>query len=70
MAQSIVLRWFLTAFFVCAALLIAGTWWQKSRACSVTCAAQGKADASLAFKGGGRFDLGTACVCGDTGGGK
>jgi hypothetical protein len=65
LAERKVLRWFLAALFVSAAVMIAFTWLTKSRACTDYCLAQGKTDGRLQFLGGGRLNMGTVCVCDD-----
>lgn len=69
-AERQVLRWFVIALLAAAVVLIAVSWWRTARACRVSCEAQGKPAAHLEFKGGGRFELGTTCVCGGDAGGR
>jgi hypothetical protein len=62
-AESRVLRWFLTAFFVSAAIVIATTWLKKSTECSSSCAASGHLKSDLELSGGGRLAMSVVCKC-------
>jgi len=58
-----VLRWLLMRGGGVVLVLLAATWWSKTRACTETCIARGAPDGELQFVGGGRLTIGTQCVC-------
>jgi hypothetical protein len=58
-----VMRWLLVGGGAVVLVLLATTWWSKSGACTQTCIARAAPGGELQFVGGGRFTMGTQCVC-------
>jgi hypothetical protein len=65
MTEQRLLRYFVGAFLVAAAVLISYTWWWKSRDCAIECMSAGASGGSISISGGGRFSMGTKCTCGE-----
>ena len=62
-AERKVIRWFFGMAFGVAILFIAWGWLSQRHACIASCQAKGFQSGCLELNKGGRFNLGTHCVC-------
>jgi hypothetical protein len=62
-AERKVILWVFGLVFGVAILLIALGWLSRKQECSASCEAKGFEAGCLLLNKGGRFDLGTHCVC-------
>ena len=62
-AERKVIVWFFGIAFALATIFIAWSWLARKQECTAGCKATGFAGGSLQLNSGGRFNLGTHCVC-------
>ena len=62
-AERKVIVWFFGVAFLAATLFIAWSWFNRRQECIASCEAKGAPGGSLQMNAGGRFNLGTHCVC-------
>jgi len=58
-----VIRWFFGIAFGVAILFILWSWLSRRHECIASCEAKGFRTGDLQLNDGGRFELGTHCVC-------
>jgi len=62
-AEQKVIQWFFGVAFGVAILYIAWGWLSRTHECITSCEARGFQTGCLKLNKGGRFNLGTHCVC-------
>lgn len=62
-AERKVIRWLFGAAFGVAIVFIMWSWFSQRQECVASCTAKGFQTGCLKLNAGGRFNLGTSCVC-------
>jgi hypothetical protein len=62
-AERKVIRWVFGIAFGVATVFVLWSWFGKRQECIASCEAKGFRTGSLQLNAGGRFNLGTHCVC-------
>jgi hypothetical protein len=62
-AERKVIRWFFGIALIVAIVVVTWGWLSRRHECITSCEAKGFASGCLRLNAGGRFNLGTHCVC-------